>query len=422
MIIQDDQPPLHLTYCLNIHRGETWAENFTAIREKAMAVRDKVKQGERQRGHEERQRTQDGPFGLGLRLSAQAARELQAPDALREARKFFEANGLYAFTINGFPYGQFHAGRVKENVYQPDWRTAERRDYTLTLAHILANLLPEGVDGSISTVPCSFKAWIETPEDVDAMVGHLVDCAKVLHKIHEHSGKEIHLGLEPEPSCYLETTEETVRCFNGTLFSAGREACWGKALGCGAEEAEKILRRHVGVCFDTCHVAIQFEDLAESLRRYEAAGIRISKIQVSAALRGPCNAASLEALAPFAEPVYFHQVKGRDHSGGIASWDDLPEAMHDLSSCADIEELRVHFHVLLFVEEYGVLSSTAGALTPAFFAQLRAGRTSHLEIETYTFDVLPEGMRAGDVSESIAQPGILPAARIKQQPKMTNDE
>ena len=386
MIIRE-QPPLHLTYCLNIHRGETWAENFAAIREKAVAVRDRVAQGRR--------------FGLGLRLSNLAARELNAPGALREAREFFEANGLYAFTINGFPYGQFHAGRVKENVYQPDWRTAERRDYTLTLAHVLANLLPEGVDGSISTVPCSFKAWIQTPADVDAMVGHLVDCAKVLHKIHEHSGKEIHLGLEPEPSCYLETTEETVRFFNETLFPAGREKL-SAALGCSAEEAEKILRRHVGVCFDTCHVAIQFEDLAESLRRYEAAGIRISKIQVSAALRGPCNAASLEALAPFAEPVYFHQVKGRDGSGVISSWDDLPEALRDLPDRAEIEELRVHFHVPLFVEEYGALSSTGSALTPEFFAQLRKGQTSHLEIETYTFDVLPEGMRAGDVAESIA--------------------
>ncbi|MGB8354077.1 MAG: metabolite traffic protein EboE [Chthoniobacteraceae bacterium] len=386
MIIRE-QPPLHLTYCLNIHKGETWAENFAAIREKALAVRDRVAQGKR--------------FGLGLRLSNQAARELNVPGALREAREFFEANGLYAFTINGFPYGQFHAGRVKENVYQPDWRTAERRNYTLTLAHILAQLLPEGVDGSISTVPCSFKAWITTQADVDAMVGHLVDCAKVLHKIHEHSGKEIHLGLEPEPSCYLETTEETVRFFNETLFPAGGKKL-SAALGCSAGEAEKILRRHVGVCFDTCHVAIQFEDLAESLRRYEVAGIRVSKIQVSAALRGPCNAASLEALAPFAEPVYFHQVKGRDRSGAILSWDDLPEALRELPTRAEIEELRVHFHVPLFVEEYGALSSTGSALTPEFFAQLRKGQTSHLEIETYTFDVLPEGMRTGGVEESIA--------------------
>jgi len=393
MIIRE-QPPLHLTYCLNIHRGETWAENFAAIREKAVAVRDAVAQGRQ--------------FGLGLRLSNEAARELQAPDALREAREFFEANGLYAFTINGFPYGQFHAGRVKEHVYQPDWRTAERRDYTIALSHILAGLLPEGVDGSISTVPGSFKAWITTPADMDAMVGHLVDCAKVLHEIRERTGKEIHLGLEPEPSCYLETTEETVRFFNETLFPV-RRAPLGKGLGCSAEEAEKILRRHVGVCFDTCHVAIQFENLAESLRRYEAAGVRISKIQVSAALRGPCNTASLEALTPFAEPVYFHQVKGRDREGAISSWDDLPEALGDLSEVlrnrptrAAIEELRVHFHVPLFVEEYGALSSTGSALTPEFFAQLRKGQTSHLEIETYTFDVLPEGMRTGDVSESIA--------------------
>jgi len=386
MLIQNT-PPLHLTYCLNIHRGETWGENFAAIREKTLAVRDKVAPGKE--------------FGLGLRLSNKAAVALNSPEALQGVLEFFEENGLYAFTINGFPYGQFHAGRVKEKVYEPDWRMAERRDYTLALAHILARLLPEGVDGSISTVPCTFKSWVKTAEDVDAMVGHLTECATVLHKIREHSGKEIHLGLEPEPSCYLETTEETVRFFNGTLFPAGGEKL-SAALGCSADDAEEIMRRHVGVCFDTCHVAIQFEDLAESLRQYEEAGIRISKVQVSAALRGPCNAASLEALAPFAEPVYLHQVKARSGSGEVWSWDDLPEALVELPSRKEMEELRVHYHVPLFVEEYGALSSTGNALRQEFFSQLRTGQTSHLEIETYTFDVLPEGMHPGDVAASIA--------------------
>jgi len=382
-----DKPPIHLTYCLNIHRGESWAENFAAIREKAMVVRDHVADGKR--------------FGLGLRLGHQAAEDLRSPEKRREAREFFEANNLYAFTVNGFPYGKFHAGRVKENVYSPDWRTAERRDYTLLLADILADILPDGIDGSISTVPCSFKPWITTAADVEAMVGNLVDCAKSLHEIHGRTGREIHLGLEPEPNCYLETTEETVRFFNKSLFTFGREKL-SRELGCDTQDAEEILRRHIGVCFDTCHVAIQFEDLAESLHRYKTEGIRISKIQVSAALRGHSTPASLEALGPFCEPVYFHQVKARSRSGAILSWDDLPEALRDLPSREDVQELRVHFHVPLFVERYWALGSTAGTLTPEFFAEVRKGVTSHLEIETYTFDVLPEDLRAQDVTHSIA--------------------
>ena len=374
---QDDTPPIHLTYCLNVHKGETWAENFAAIKEKALVVRDHVAHGKK--------------FGLGLRLSHQAAQDLLAPGKLDEARAFFDANNLYVFTINGFPYGQFHAGRVKENVYRPDWRTAERRDYTIALARILAVLLPDGIDGSISTVPCSFKGWIQSDADVEQIVANLVDCAKVLHEIRESSGKEIHLGLEPEPSCHLETTEETIRFFNDVLFARG-----AKLL------PEEILRRHLGVCFDTCHVAIQFEDLAESLLRYEAAGIRISKIQVSAALRGHCTAATFEALEPFCEPVYLHQVKARTESREILSWTDLPGALHDLPARADARELRVHFHVPLFVEKYWALGSTASALTPEFFAQVRKGATTHLEIETYTFDVLLEDLRAGGITHSIA--------------------
>ena len=376
MLIRDT-PPIHLTYCLNVHKGESLRENFAAIREYTLAVREHVAPGKR--------------FGLGLRLSHQAVLDLQSPGRLKELGDFLEENNIYTFTINGFPYGQFHEGRVKENVYKPDWRTTERRDYTLALAKILADLLPEGIDGSISTVPCSFKPWIKTQEDVEQMVAHLVACAGALREIRDNTGKEIHLGLEPEPCCYLETTEDTTRFLKDSLFRLG-----GKKL------SEEILRRHVGVCFDTCHAAIQFEDLATSLERYEAEGIRISKIQVSAALRGHCDHATLEALGPFCEPVYFHQVKARTESGEILSWDDLPDALRDLPARADARELRVHFHVPLFVERYWALGSTASRLTPEFFELVRKGATSHLEIETYTFDVLPEDLRAGGVIHSIA--------------------
>jgi sugar phosphate isomerase/epimerase len=388
MLIRDN-PPQHLTYCLNVHKGESWAENFAAIREHALAVRDRVAQGKR--------------FGLGLRLGAQATRELLAPGRLDEARDFFEANNVSTFTINGFPYGQFHEGRVKENVYKPDWRAVERRDYTLALAEILASLLPEGVDGSISTVPCSFKGWIESEADVELMVAHLVDCAKALHDIREKTGKEIHLGLEPEPCCYLETTPETVRFFNESLFRIG-----GKTLD------EEILRRHIGVCLDTCHVAIQFENLAESLQRYKAEAIRISKIQVSAALRGHSGTATLEALESFCEPVYLHQVKARTVSGEMLSWDDLPEALRDLPARDDMREVRVHFHVPLFVKRYWALGSTACTLTPDFFTEIAKGATSHLEIETYTFDVLPEDLRAGGVNHCIAAEYEWLLAKLKQ--------
>jgi len=388
MIVQH-QPPLHLTYCLNIHPGESWAENLAAIREKAARVREFVGSGQW--------------FGLGLRLGARAAAELAADAGLRHAAlDVFAENQFYPFSVNAFPYGQFHAGTVKENVYAPDWRTMERRDYTFQVADILAGWLPEGVDGSISTVPGSFKGWIETESHVEAMALNLGAVAAYLAALREDTGREIHLGLEPEPSCYLETTAETVSFFKDVLWSTGVEEV-KRIRSCYTSEAEEIVRRHIGVCFDTCHVALQFEDPVEALQTYRREGIRISKVQLSAALMTGGKPEDWLALRPFAEGVYLHQVKARTADGQMRSWIDLPLALVDDAGREGVQQTRVHFHVPLFFKGNGPLASTVSTLSPEFFQQLRAGATSHVEIETYTFDVLPPEMAAGDVVNSIAR-------------------
>lgn len=388
MIVQHS-PPLHLTYCLNIHPGESWAENFAAIREKVTAVKARVAPGEW--------------FGLGLRIAHQAAEELTASADLRaEALALFHEHQLYPFSINGFPYGRFHAGPVKENVYAPDWRTPQRLHYTIQLADLLAGWLPEGIDGSISTVPGSFKPWITTEADTEKMVDYLAAVVAHLVALREDTGREIHLGLEPEPDCFLETTDETVAFFEDTLFTAGAAEV-ARLLKCYRSDAEAMVRRHLGVCFDTCHVALQFEDPAASLRAYRDAGIRISKVQLSAALQAPATAEICAALAPFAEPVYLHQVKGHAASGAQFAWFDLPTALEEIPGFTDLDEVRVHFHVPLFFTGNGPIGSTAGTLTPEFFQELRAGACPHLEIETYTFDVLPPEVHPGDIVESIAR-------------------
>lgn len=387
MIVQH-RPPLHLTYCLNIHPGESWAENLAAIREKVTAVKARV--------------APDEWFGLGLRIAHQAAEELTASADLRaEALALFHEHQLYPFSINGFPYGRFHAGPVKENVYAPDWRTPERLHYTIQLADLLAGWLPEGIDGSISTVPGSFKPWITTEADTEKMVDHLAAVVAHLVALREDTGREIHLGLEPEPDCFLETTDETVAFFEDTLFTAGAAEV-ARLLKCYRSDAEAMVRRHLGVCFDTCHVALQFEDPAASLRAYRDAGIRISKVQLSAALQAAATPETCAALAPFAEPVYLHQVKGHAASGAQFAWFDLPTALEEIPGFTDLDEVRVHFHVPLFFTGNGPIGSTAGTLTPEFFQELRAGACPHLEIETYTFDVLPPEVHPGEIVESIA--------------------
>ncbi len=387
MIVQHN-PPLHLTYCLNIHPGESWGENFAAIREKTVEVKARV--------------SADQWFGLGLRLSAQGAAELADEATREEAMDFFREHQLYPFSVNAFPYGRFHQGPVKENVYAPDWRMPERRDYTIQTADVLAAMLPEGIEGSISTVPCSFKPWVTTEEEKIAMVDNLAACVAYLSALHDDTGRMIHLGLEPEPDCFLETTNETVSFFENFLYRRGAEEV-ARILGLYRSDAEQLVRKHLGVCFDTCHVALQFEDLTESLRAYKSAGILISKVQLSAALRAKSDPDSWEALRSFVEPVYLHQVKGRTGAGTRFAWYDLPPALEELSDFPEVKDLRVHFHVPLFAAPTGLIGSTADTLTPEFFHELRGGVCSHLEIETYTFDVLPPEIHPGDLVKSIAR-------------------
>lgn len=388
MIVQH-RPPLHLTYCLNIHSGESWTDNFTAIREKALAIKQRV--------------APDQWFGLGLRLSQHAATRLLSDQALiDEARAFFAEQQMYPFSINGFPYGRFHAGPVKEQVYAPDWRTPERRDYTMQLADVFTHFLPPEVDGSISTVPGSFKPWIEGDDDRNLIAKHLAVVVAYLAAIRDDTGQEIHLGLEPEPDCFLERTDETIAFFENYLLTTSVEEV-ERLLRCDRAHAEATLRRHLGVCVDTCHVALQYEDPFEALKAYRAAGIRISKVQLSAALAGPGLPTTWEALKSFNEPVYLHQVKALMPEGAIASWYDLPTALEEGPTMQEIEEVRVHFHVPLFASNFGTLSSTVGSLEPRFFHALRKGVTSHVEIETYTFDVLPAEFSPGDVVKSVGR-------------------
>lgn len=386
MLLQTPSP-VHLSYCQNIHPGESWGENLQSLREKALRVRDLI--------------APRGAFGLGLRLGSQAAEELGSAEAREEGRSLLETHNLYPFTVNGFPFGRFHRGPVKEQVYAPDWRSPRRADYTCALADILAGWIPESAEASISTVPGSYAAWIQGESDVQLMAEYLGKTAVHLAKIERDQGKTIHLGLEPEPDCFLETTTQTVDFFQNALPQNAVPVISG-ALQVSAARAGEILRRHVGVCFDTCHIALQYEDLADSLETLEKEGIKISKIQLSAALKTPATPEGIGALGQFSEPTYLHQVKARRAHAAPVAWKDLPDALREAPSHTGLEELRVHFHVPLFFAPKAPLESTRDALDTRFWNKVRRGVSPHVEIETYTFDVLPPEVHPGNVVESIA--------------------
>lgn len=381
--MQTQDEAFHLTYCTNIHPGEGWDEVFAQIQKHVPPLKAQL--------------APDSPFGIGLHVANAAAETLSEPERLEAFRAWLDGHDCYVFTLNGFPYGDFHREVVKDDVYAPDWRQRKRVDYTRRLARLLAALLPEGMEGSISTSPLSYKPWLDEAgreETFRTGARHLAEIAVELARIEEETGKLIHLGLEPEPDCLIENTEETIRFFNEHLFPEGTSV---------ANEA--TLRRHIGLCYDTCHFAVEYDDPKEALSRFEEEGIRISKVQLSAALQmdiAERSGKDVEAsLRPFAESTYLHQVIERTSDGALHHYPDLPEALGSLEAGA-AEEWRVHYHVPLFVERYGALRSTQKELLEALETVRERHLSRHLEIETYTWEVLPEDLQR-DLTTSIGR-------------------
>jgi sugar phosphate isomerase/epimerase len=344
----------------------------------------------------------DRAFGVGFRVSARAAGELEHPSAREDLRRILAENDLYVFTINGFPYGNFHATQVKEAVYRPDWLESLRASYSETLARLLAALLPDGVDGSVSTVPIAYARRMNGAPDDELAADALVSHAAFLRTLHDTTGRTIGLALEPEPACRLETADDAVAFFERTIFRRERIARYATLTGLAGAAAEESLRRHLGVCLDTCHAAVEFEDTDRSIDRLEAAGIRILKIQLSAGLSvRPATRDRVAALAPFADDVYLHQVVIRD-GAATSRFVDLPDALAHAHTGEDAE-WRIHFHVPLFLAELGPFRNTQQVVAGVLDRQRVRAISPHLEVETYTWDVLPQAYRSCDIVDAIAR-------------------
>lgn len=368
---------LHLAYCTNIHRGETWAEIFAALQRHTLAVRERVAPGR--------------PYAIGLRLGAAAARELGEPARLAEFRRWLDRHDAYVFTVNGFPYGQFHGTRVKEQVYAPDWTTRERLDYTNLLFDLLAELVPAGVEGSVSTVPVSFKGFKLDDRAQRAARDNLWRCVEHIERVARRSGRELHLGLEPEPLCTLETTAEAVEFFH--RLRADRPG-------------DLRLDAHLGVNYDCCHLAVEFESPAEALGRLHRAGIRLGKLHLSAALKLHPTPAARQALHAFADDTYLHQVVARSPDGTLTRHADLAPALalHNRLPPPPGEEWRVHFHVPLHAPPTAVFGTTADHLLGALdWLAAHPGACRHLEMETYTWEVLPPELKSRSVVDQLVR-------------------
>jgi hypothetical protein len=380
-----------LSYCMNVHPGETLDEVLDLLAGPVRRVREAW--------------CPDRPMGVGLWLPRAAAREIAEHDGAAErTRAALDEAGLFAFTANAFPIGGFHQARVKREVYRPTWDGAERLDFTRQACLALARLLPAGARGSVSTVPLSYKAFGAV--DLDEAARNLARLTIDLARLEDETGHELALALEPEPLATLETTPEAIRFLHDHVFAGAGRALLVDHAGWTPTRAEQELRRRVGVCVDTCHLACEFEDLSASLASLAAAGVRVVKAQLSSALelRSPAqNAAGRRRLRGFEEPRYLHQTLGQTADGELRTCEDLPDLLLGDEAAlapgfADVAVLRTHFHVPLCWAGDETLGTTRPTLEAGLADLARA--TDHLEVETYTFGVLPAADAArfgGDV-------------------------
>ena len=367
---------LHLAYCTNIHRGETWPQTFESLKNYTLAVKQRV--------------CPDKPYAIGLRLSDQAARDLSKPATLREFKQWLDQNGCYVFTINGFPFGRFHGTRVKEQVYLPDWTSQERLAYTNLLFDILAQLLPPDVEGSVSTVPCGFKEFVKTADDLKKIRTNLFHCVEHIARVCQQTGRKMHLGLEPEPMCLLETSNETVHFFDRLRAEHGNDS---------------RLTEFLGVNYDTCHLAVEFEDPRDAITRLQQHGIKLSKIHLSSALKVKPTPEARAALVSFADDVYLHQTVARDETGKLTIFKDLPDALatpHSALRTPHSEEWRIHFHIPLHSPPTAFFENTSDHLLGVLDLLAQNPKLcSHLEMETYTWEVLPPELKNRSVVDQL---------------------
>lgn len=386
----------HLTYCTNIHPGESWADTFINLKDYVLKVKSKV--------------SENKPFGIGLRLSDRASRTLHKEENLVDFKEWLKEHHCYVFTMNGFPYGGFHHQSVKDQVHHPDWTTDARVDYTLRLFEILESLLPLDIEGGISTSPLSYKNWKEPRNNIEAVLQkathNIIKIAAKLHETYGQTNKVLHLDIEPEPDGLLENTKEVIQWYNQWLLPQGISYL-KKRFGLSNIQAESCIKKHIRLCYDVCHFAIGFEEPQEVFSLLKNEGIMVGKVQLSAALRVkiPDDLKEREmiriSLTKFVESTYLHQVVERDSQGRLNGFPDLPQALEAFNN-GGRREWRIHFHVPVFLASYGRLESTQEDILRVLRYLNHERLTNHLEVETYTWEVLPDEIQL-EIVDSVAR-------------------
>ena len=368
-----------LSYCTNVHPCRSRDDLERIISQEARSVQEQCGFG----------------IGIGLWLPEVVVSKV-AHDATvtKSIASLLADQGLQCFSLNAFPFGDFHSERVKEKVYLPDWSDVRRLEYTRLCSQFLAGIVTGEDEGSISTLPLAYKQAAQAPDFSKRAIDQLMQLARDLDRLHHETGKIIRLAIEPEPFCLLETTPETIQFF---------EILWDTADKAGIGG---LVRQHIGVCYDVCHQAVEFEDADTAIRELAMADIRINKVQISCAIEldKPSDKIARQALAMFAEQRYLHQTFARHSDGRVISNTDLTQelALDPPPAWQQAEKWRVHFHVPVDTDRLGPLGTTRPELIRALDALAQLPYEPHLEVDTYTWPVLP-GVASGDVIAGMAR-------------------
>ena len=380
----------HLTYSTLVHPGDDWQQMWTSLTTYVPKVKARI--------------APDRRFGVSLRLSASSARTLAGDAAERDRLTGFLAdNDMYLYTVNAFPYGAFKGNRVKEQVYEPDWRSEERTRYTIDVADVLAQVTPADISPSIQSAPLGFKPRVTGSDVVASYTEHVLRVAAHLVELDARTGRTVTLALEPEPYCFLETTDETVAYFTEHLYSGKAAETLARMAGIPISEAHIALRKHVGVVFDICHQAVEYENISESLQKLVDAGIPIFKLQEAAALHIPQVTKDIvETLKRYSDTIYLTQTIEK-RNGKLNRYLNLEDAFAAWDKDPGPREWRTHFHVPVFLEELGPFRTTRFAIEDALAFHKAKPLSRQLEIETYTWDVLPEELKKGDIVDYVCR-------------------
>jgi sugar phosphate isomerase/epimerase len=380
----------HLSYSTLVHPADDWEQIWASLNTYVPKVRDRFARNQR--------------FGVSLRLSAKSAETLAKSKAEREKlKRFLGDNNMYLYTVNAFPYGAFKGTVVKEQVYEPDWRSEERTQYTINVADVLADVAPREVLPSIQTCPLGFKPRVTGSDVVASYTDHVLRVTAHLVALEQRTGVTVTLGLEPEPYCFLETTDETVDYFTNHLYTGASAEKLAKLSGLPIAEAIAALRRHVGIVYDICHLAVEYEDIAQSLQKLVDAGVPIVKLQEAAALHIPeVTQPVVDTLKRYSKTIYLTQtIEKRD--GKFTKYLNLEDAFAAWDKSPGPREWRTHIHVPVFLEDLGQFRTTRFAIADALKFHKQKPLSRQLEIETYTWDMLPDNLKTGDIVEYVCR-------------------